>query len=178
MEDPVDGEPFNSRTAEVANILTFIRLVKPLEFTGNFEKDYAEGCRLQSLTPFHFARIGQIVQASQVPKSLAGLSAQDKGSYLTLNKAKKGSVNDLAKKSTISESRPDLAGAKAPSRYRFAPTINIELSEEDDEVYKIEVRGWTIPPPMTDILTNAIAACSTVTHFTYESMFSNAGCYH
>jgi hypothetical protein len=72
--------------------------VKTLELTGNFEKDYTEGCRIQSLAPFPLARVGHTAQSAPIPKNFNGLSGSDKsGSYSTLNKAKKASMSDLTK---------------------------------------------------------------------------------
>ncbi|KAJ3140902.1 hypothetical protein HK100_008441 [Physocladia obscura] len=61
------------------------------------------------------------------------------------------------------------------SRYKFQPTICVETTavasaavaaadnEDDDEVQKVEVRGWRINTKILDILSTVITTCTTVT---------------
>lgn len=54
------------------------------------------------------------------------------------------------------------------SRYQFKPSIVAEAAEGDDdeEIYKIEVRGWKVELSMMEVLTSVVPACSTITHLT------------
>jgi hypothetical protein len=64
------------------------------------------------------------------------------------------------------DTNPD-AQSKYVSKYRFSPTINVETNEYDDDIYKIEVRGWKLSSAMSEIVGNAIASCSSITNLVY-----------
>ncbi|KAI8616896.1 hypothetical protein BC830DRAFT_1115993 [Chytriomyces sp. MP71] len=56
--------------------------------------------------------------------------------------------------------------AKYVSRYRFQPTLCVETREADDEeeVYKVEVRGWKLSAKVLDIVSTVLTSCPSVTH--------------
>ncbi|KAL5040679.1 hypothetical protein RTP6_007665 [Batrachochytrium dendrobatidis] len=55
------------------------------------------------------------------------------------------------------------------SRFKFSPTIDVESNEYEyeEEVYKIEVRGWKVSIPTMEAINLAITACSTITHLNF-----------
>ncbi|KAJ3072216.1 Leucine-rich repeat-containing protein 71, partial [Rhizoclosmatium hyalinum] len=61
---------------------------------------------------------------------------------------------------------PYAGNAKYYSRYKFQPTICVETAEgdEDEEIFKVEVRGWRISAKMMEILGNVFTGCSGITH--------------
>ncbi|KAJ3282926.1 hypothetical protein HDU79_009549 [Rhizoclosmatium sp. JEL0117] len=61
---------------------------------------------------------------------------------------------------------PYAGNAKYYSRYKFQPTICVETAEgdEDEEIFKVEVRGWRISAKMMEILGNVLTGCSGITH--------------
>ena len=114
------------------------------EYSGIFESDYLEGCRSQSISPFLLSRIEPIDLSKTISNSKLPL-------------VKKNDSGDA----TIS---PELANSRISSndsKFRFTRKINVITSE--DEVVGIQVRGWQIALPMTDILVNSILASSTIT---------------
>ncbi|KAI9206984.1 uncharacterized protein BJ171DRAFT_495373 [Polychytrium aggregatum] len=57
---------------------------------------------------------------------------------------------------------------KYNSRYRFTPTIDVELSdnEDEEEIYKLEVRGWRLDVRQVDVIACIMHTCTTITHLT------------
>ncbi|KAI8923152.1 hypothetical protein BC831DRAFT_472407 [Entophlyctis helioformis] len=84
----------------------------------------------------------------------------------------KSSMN-INKKSTLdlfggtSKTRNGSAAANMyyHSRYKFSPTIDVETNEneEEEEIYKLEVRGWKLSIAAVESLNMSIAACTTIT---------------
>ncbi|KAH6565447.1 hypothetical protein BASA60_009947 [Batrachochytrium salamandrivorans] len=64
--------------------------------------------------------------------------------------------------------RSSLLTASYPSRFKFTPTITIETNEteDDEEVYRIQVRGWKLASSNLEALNSAINSCATITHLT------------
>ena len=52
------------------------------------------------------------------------------------------------------------------SRFRYTPTIDVETTENEDEeeIYKIEVRGWKLSVAAFDAFNSAATSCTTITH--------------
>jgi hypothetical protein len=61
----------------------------------------------------------------------------------------------------LSEAAGALKSSGCESRFKFTKKINI-FTDDDDEVVGLQIRGWIIPVPMTDILVNSILASPTV----------------
>ncbi|KAJ3161656.1 Leucine-rich repeat-containing protein 71 [Geranomyces michiganensis] len=50
------------------------------------------------------------------------------------------------------------------SRFRFAPTLVLETGEDDDEdLQKLEVRGWAIAPEIMEIISSLVSSCGSFT---------------
>ena len=181
MEEPVEGTQLNASKVSV----------KSYEFTGNFETDYVECCRLQSLSPFNLAKIGlplpplpSAKAASEKPENfavsrVANLSPKKNvGNASSTHDVSPGS-KPSAGLSTERQSPFGRAGLhksdlhidtnsdallKYTSKYRFSPTINVETNEYDDDIYKIEIRGWKLSVPMSEIVGNAVTSCTSITN--------------
>ncbi|KAJ3251971.1 Leucine-rich repeat-containing protein 71 [Chytriomyces hyalinus] len=84
----------------------------------------------------------------------------------------------------ISSTAPDdavEASTNAPdkyfSRYKFQPTVCIESREgdEDEEIYKVEVRGWKMSTKVLEILSLSLTSCSTITNLVLWNCNLNEG---
>jgi hypothetical protein len=119
---------------------------RTFEYSGIFENDYLEGCKLQCIPPFQISKIGI-----------------DKSSYLSRSpsnaKVFGAKKSNPALNLTLEPSTTILSNYE--SRFKFTKKINI-FTDDEDEVVGLNIRGWKIPLPMTDILVNSILASPTV----------------
>jgi hypothetical protein len=55
---------------------------------------------------------------------------------------------------------------KPKSRYRFRPTICVETQEveEEEEIFKVEVRGWKLSLKVMEALSVVLPACTSLSH--------------
>jgi hypothetical protein len=121
---------------------------RTFEYSGSFENDYLEGCKFQSIPPFQVSRIG-IIKSNLLSPSASNpkLFSQKKSSDAAID--------------ALLESPAAIKSTNCESKFKFTKKINIS-TDDDDEVVGLQIRGWIIPVPMTDILVNSILASSTV----------------
>ncbi|KAL2916521.1 hypothetical protein HK105_203954 [Polyrhizophydium stewartii] len=117
------------------------------------------------------ANLNQVEDALYGSTQMLGPSASRNNQLGGKADNKKGSRLDLA--ASTMRLRPGTAGSHPPittytSRYRFRPTIDVETidNEEEEEVYKIQVRGWRLSVPSTEAICTALSSCATITNLT------------
>ncbi|KAJ3231890.1 Leucine-rich repeat-containing protein 71 [Chytriomyces hyalinus] len=78
------------------------------------------------------------------------------------------SISGLTSSATLGDAVEASTNAhdKYFSRYKFRPTICIESrdGDEDEEIYKVEVRGWKTSTKVLEILSLSLTSCSTITN--------------
>lgn len=118
---------------------------RTFEYSGNFENDYLDGCKLHSITPFQLAKTAMVKLGSRSGSNSKTLASKK---------------SDAALDAMLNES-VDSKILNSDSRFKFSRKINV-LPDEDDEVIGLQVRGWVIPLQITDVLVNSILASLTV----------------
>ena len=110
------------------------------EYSGIFENDYQDGCRMHGILPFHLSRIGKQKDISRVASSLK--------------------FPVIKKYDSKNLSQADLISARS-NDYVFTRKINIFV-DDDDETFGLQIRGWQIPLQMIEILANSVAVSATI----------------
>ncbi|KAJ3293813.1 Leucine-rich repeat-containing protein 71 [Borealophlyctis nickersoniae] len=147
------------------------------EYTGNFETDYLDACRRANTKPLTILKIGHPlppipIAIASPPASVADAKEGDtaggnaEATPAASADAPKPGDGDGVATTDVARRQPRLMNYQ--SRYRYTPTLVVETTdtEEEEEVYKVEMRGWKIRPGLMEVLSQVVPACSTITHLT------------
>ncbi|KAJ3044315.1 Leucine-rich repeat-containing protein 71 [Rhizophlyctis rosea] len=141
------------------------------EYTGNFEIDYLEACRRQKLDPLHILKIGHPLPPIPMPITPRENASTPPPADSTTTSSSPG--DNVPQPDSTTTTTTDLKPAEPPlmsyhSRFQFKPSLIVETAEgeDDEEVYKVEVRGWKLSLSMTEALCAVVPACNSITHLT------------
>ncbi|KAI8921122.1 hypothetical protein DFJ77DRAFT_448680 [Powellomyces hirtus] len=162
------------------------------EYTGNFEADFIEACRRHGCKPLNVLTVHHPLPPLPIPvtprpQSVAGecdlpSDPDVEGPSCPRNANRFRSPEDQpsdpldvpdANASTVDSFEGQKEQKVAPtmnyaSRFRFVPTIVLETAEEDEEdLQKLEVRGWNITPEIMEIICGLVVACGTLSHLVF-----------
>ncbi|KAJ3011961.1 Leucine-rich repeat-containing protein 71 [Thoreauomyces humboldtii] len=164
----------------------------PIEYTGNFEADFQEACRKRSFKPFSVLTVHSPLPPLPIPltprpQSVSGdnPATDENGDHVPLEGEEKPAETvdrnnvvevegPAGKETDEQQSMQDQQTLSPPvmsyrSRFRFTPTMVLETGEgdEEEELQKLEVRGWQISAEMVQILASLIVSCGTFTHLIF-----------
>ncbi|TPX57589.1 hypothetical protein PhCBS80983_g03715 [Powellomyces hirtus] len=182
----VDAQPEEGTEDEL------IQILKGPEYTGNFEADFIEACRRHGCKPLSVLTVHHPLPPLPIPitprpQSVAGecdlpSDPDVEGPSCPRNANRFRSPEDQpsdpldvpdANASTVDSFEGQKEQKVVPtmnyaSRFRFVPTIVLETAEEDEEdLQKLEVRGWNITPEIMEIICGLVVACGTLSHLVF-----------
>ncbi|KAI9001979.1 hypothetical protein BC832DRAFT_128453 [Gaertneriomyces semiglobifer] len=142
------------------------------EYTGNFEADYYDACKRYGCEPFKVVKLGPTLPPLPTASGSRPTSATTDGTpasaRLQAEQPELESYPSTAILVTDPASVTDVTGAKNESPYSLQPTLFIQISDPDDtgeeDLYKIEIRGWKIPIAMMEAFGTILPATNSLTH--------------
>ncbi|KAI8904368.1 hypothetical protein EDD86DRAFT_213233 [Gorgonomyces haynaldii] len=133
------------------------------ELSGLFEQDYLELCKKLNVKPLN------ILKFTQLPPLPTGpLEEETEDGLEALEEEHEELPQELSKSSVmLHASQPVLQAEQKQtyvSRFKYTPTMNIELTEneEEEETYKISLRGYRINTQQIQLLNSTVPACVTL----------------
>ncbi|KAI8593813.1 hypothetical protein BDZ88DRAFT_101325 [Geranomyces variabilis] len=160
------------------------------EYTGNFGADFTEACKRRGCKPFNVLTVRYPLPPLPVPvtprrTSLATDGERSDAAALAGEEPTSGEEKAAESSSSGPDAAPTSQPATAPategsddpnrlklgpkvmnyqSRFRFRPTLVLETGEDDeDDLQKLEVRGWSIAPEMMEIISSLVSSCGSFT---------------
>ncbi|KAJ1553807.1 Leucine-rich repeat-containing protein 71 [Nowakowskiella sp. JEL0078] len=142
-------------------------LAQMQELSGIFEADFIELCRKSKSTQFKIRKIPHPNPPLPMPltppfeNAISIPAAPDTPNSEVPNFLKIGTKSKLNLITELNRS-PTL---KYTSSYKFTPTIEVESeSDDEDEITKIQVRGWKISNKVMEALSFCITVCTTISN--------------
>lgn len=172
------------------NRLYFLTHFSGQGFAGNFEKDFNDACHRHGCKPFDLLKIRYPLPPLPIaitPRPSSAIVPQDTQpmgeaetpieTERSISAAQMPEITQDGVVVTVEErentpSASENTDQKPPgprvmsymSRYRYAPTMVLETLEEDEELQKLEIRGWKMPQGILEALSSVVPACPTITN--------------